>query len=79
MEFGFNIPGARRVLLMGKESHDPSLGGSEIHCLQSGSHGLVGTPVENSDEVAIFIVQNDHLPKRSLLQIYSNTTRIRMQ
>ena len=79
MEFSLDIPGTGRFLLIGKESHDPALGGSEIHFLQGGGHGLVSTPVEDPDEMSIFVVQNDHLLKRSLLRIYFSTMAIRMQ
>ena len=79
MEFSLNIPGTGRFLLIGKESHNPALGGSEIHFLQGGGHGLVSTPMQDTDIMAVFVVQNNHLLKRSLLRIYFSTTAIWMQ
>ena len=64
---------------MGQKTHDPSLGGSEVHFLQGGSHGLVGTPVQDPDKMAVFLVQNDHLLKGSVLRNYSNTGWFWMQ
>ena len=61
LERGFDIPGAGWFLLMGKVTHDVALGSGQLHFLQFRRHGLVGTPVEDPDEMTQVILQNDHL------------------
>ena len=79
VEFGFNVTGTGWFLLMGQETHDPSLGGSEVHFLQGGGHSLIGTPMQDTDIMAIFVYQNGHLLKGSVLQNYCNTGCFLMQ
>ena len=61
LKFRFQIPGTGRFLGMGQVSHNPALGGSEVHGFQSASDGLVGTPVQNPDQKAVICFQKGHL------------------
>ena len=61
LKFRFQIPGAGCFLGMGQIGHNPTLGSGQLHFLQFRRHGLVGTPVEDPDEMSQVILQNDHL------------------
>ena len=63
MEGLFHVFGTGGLGLAGKIAHDVALGGSEVHFLQRGGHGLIGAPVEDPDQMAIVAAQNDHLLK----------------
>ena len=79
MKFFLYIPGAGRLWLPGKKSHDMSLGCSQLHFFQGGCHSLIGTPVENPDQMTIVDLQQNHLQKRSTLQNNSSTEIFFMQ
>ena len=69
MKFRLDIPGTGRFLLMCNEAHNAALGGGEVHFFQCSGHGLVGTPVQDPDEMAVMNIQMNHLQKCSVLQI----------
>jgi len=66
---GFNIPGTGGLGLPGQITHDVALCCGELHFFQSVGYGLVHTPVQDPQKMAIMRGQIDHLQKCSLLPI----------
>ena len=63
-----NIPGTGGRGLTGQVAQDPALGSSQIHLLQRGRYGLIGAPVEDANQMADMVLQQDHLQKGSVLR-----------
>ena len=66
----FNILWTGRFGLMGKITHDPSLGGGKLHFLERCGHGLIRAPVQDPYQMAVEDSQNHHLQKCSMLLKY---------
>ena len=57
MKSFFYVPAARRLLPVGKVTHNMSLGCRQIHFSQRVGHRLIRTPVQYPQQMSVMLLQ----------------------